>query len=395
MGYKWAMPWKETCVMSERIKMISEYLSGEYLLSQLARRYGVSRKSVYKWIERYEAGGWKGLDDVSRAPHSHPNSLSAEMEQRILGWKIKQPLWGAPKIHAKLLELADCPSESTISNVLRRHGLTRKVRRRRQATPSEQPFDHCQEANQVWCADFKGWFSTGDGKRCDPLTIRDAHTRYLLRCQVMVEGTGASRVKPLFMATFREYGMPLAIRTDNGTPFASTGLGGLTSLSVWWIRLGIRLERITPGQPQQNGRHERMHRTLKEATASPPKGNLSLQQKAFDEFRVEYNEQRPHEALGQKPPVSLYVPSSCDYPERLPAQRGYPMEWRTRAVREAGQIKWKGENVLISKALWGQEIGLKPIADGLWKIYFEDLELGELDERQRRVRPARILHQQR
>ena len=185
--------------------------------------------------------------------------------------------------------------------------------------------------------------------------------------------------------------MPEAIRTDNGTPFASTGLGGLTTLSVWWIRLGIRLERIMPGQPQQNGRHERMHRTLKEATASPPKSTLPLQQKAFDEFCREYNEQRPHEALGQKPPATVYEPSSRDYPERLPPQRGYPMEWRTRAVREAGQIKWRGKNVMISKALWGQEIGLKPISEGLWAIYFEDLELGEFDERQWRIHPVRTL----
>ena len=380
--------------MKERLRMIDEYLSGERTVSELAREYGVSRKSVYKWIERYESKGWKGLADLSRAPLRHPNSLSAEKEGEILAWKNKRPLWGAPKIHAKLQELPDCPSESTVSNVLRRHGLTHKVRRRRRAVPSEQPFAECEAANEVWCADFKGWFSTSDGARCDPLTISDAHTRYLLKCQATGGTTGVLAVKPLFIATFREFGMPLAIRTDNGTPFASTGLGGLTALSVWWVRLGIRLERILPGHPQQNGRHERMHRTLKEATAKPPRANLNLQQKAFDDFRIEYNEHRPHEALGQKPPATLYVPSSVDYPERLPPQRGYPMEWRTRSVREAGQIKWKGRNVMISKALWGQEIGLKPIADGLWKIYFEDLELGELDERQRRIRPVKTLHHQ-
>ena len=380
--------------MNERVRMVSEHMGGEHSVSELARCYGISRKSVYKWLGRYEKEGWKGLENLSRAPHRHANALSAEMEERILEWKQQRPLWGAPKIHAKLLELPDCPSESTVSNVLQRHGLTRKLRRRRRATPSEQPFEHCHGANEVWCADFKGWFSTGDGSRCDPLTISDAHSRYLLRCQATGGTTGASAVKPLFIATFREFGMPGAMRTDNGTPFASTGLGGLTSLSVWWVRLGIRLERITPGQPQQNGRHERMHRTLKEATASPPRSTLNLQQRAFDKFVREYNEQRPHEALGQKPPATVYEPSSRDYPERLPAQRGYPMEWRTRAIREAGQMKWKGENVMISKALWGQEIGLKPISDGRWTIYFEDLELGQFDERQRRVQPVRTLRKQ-
>src|SRR6266568_4500881 len=389
------MPWKETCAMNERVIMISEYLSGDYSISDLSRRYGVSRRSVYKWIERHKDQGWAGLADLSRAPHHHPNALSPELEHLILQWKQERPLWGAPKIHAKLLALPGCPSESTVSNVLQRHGLTRKTRRRRQATPSEQPFAHCLGANELWCADFKGWFSTGDGRRCDPLTISDAHTRYLLRCQATGGTTGVSAVKPLFIATFREFGMPGAIRTDNGTPFASTGLGGLTALSVWWLRLGIRLERIMPGQPQQNGRHERMHRTLKEATASPPRSTLPLQQRAFDEFRREYNEQRPHEALGQKLPATVYAPSPRDYPERLPAPRGYPLEWRVRAVREAGQMKWRGRNVMLTKALWGQEIGLKPIADGLWAIYFEALELGEFDERQWRVRPVKTLRQQR
>ena len=395
MGYTWRMPWKETSVMNERVRMVSEYFSGEYSISDLARRYGVSRKSVYKWLERHEEESWGGLADLSRAPHSHPNALSAEMERRILEWKRERPLWGAPKIHAKLVELPGCPSEGTVSNVLQRHGLTRQVRRHRQATPSQQPLSHCQAANQVWCADFKGWFSTGDGRRCDPLTISDAHSRYLLRCQAMEGGTGAITVRPLFIATFREFGMPEAMRTDNGTPFASTGLGGLTSLSVWWVRLGIRLERIMPGQPQQNGRHERMHRTLKEATASPPRTTFKAQQRAFKTFVRDYNEQRPHEALGQKTPASVYEPSGRDYPERLPPQRGYPDQWEKRRVREAGQMKWKGQNVRITRALWGQEIGLKPIGDGLWTIYFEELELGEFDERERRVRPVKILRNQR
>lgn len=377
--------------MSQRVELIGKYLSQEECTAELARQYGLSRKTVYKWVRRYEQQGAAGLQERSRAPHKHPNALSAEMEGRIVQWKQNKPLWGAPKIHAKLLELPDCPSESTVSNVLARHGLSRKARQRRGATPSEGPLSHSEAANELWCADFKGHFRTGDGQRCDPLTISDAYSRYLLRCQALGGCTGVRTVKPLFIATFREYGMPQAIRTDNGTPFASSGLAGLSALSVWWVRLGIRLERIQPGEPQQNGRHERMHRTLKEATANPPQRNLRAQQKAFDAFEWEYNQERPHEALGQKPPAWFYEPSGRDYPERLPAQRGYPDQWQKRRVREAGQIKWKGHNVRISKALWGQEIGLEPIDEGLWAVYFEHLELGIFDERKGRVRPVKTL----
>jgi hypothetical protein len=192
-------------------------------------------------------------------------------------------------------------------------------------------------------------------------------------------------VKPLFIKTFREYGLPESIRTDNGTPFASTGLGGLSSLSVWWVRLGIQLERIQPGCPQQNGRHERMHRTLKEATAKPPKADLAAQQKAFDHFQQEYNHERPHEALEQRPPASLYSPSEREYPECLPEPRGYPDEWQKRVVRKGGQIKWKGHDISVGGALWGQQIGLQPVGEALWAVYFENLELGIFDERLGRI----------
>jgi putative transposase len=391
MGYTAWMPWKETCVMNERTLLLGEYLSGDYSVSELARRRGLSRKSAYKWIQRYEELGWEGLTDRPRAPHHHPNAVCVEVEQQILEWKARQPLWGAPKIHAQFQGQAGGPSESTVSNILERHGLTRKVRRRSRATPSQAPLGHCERPNQVWSADFKGWFRTGDGRRCDPLTISDAHTRYLLRCQGLGGGTGTAAVRPLFIATFREYGMPEALRTDNGPPFASTGLAGLTELSVWWIRLGLRLERIRPGQPQENGRHERMHRTLKEAVARPPRSTLGAQQKAFDAFRHHYNEERPHEALGQIPPGRVYEPSTRDYPARLPEQRGYPDDWEKRHVRLGGQMRWKGSVVFLNHALWDQVVGLKPIDDGRWALYFEDVQLGELDERRRRVQRVKTL----
>ena len=394
MGYTWKMAWKETCVMSERIKMIDAWKGGDYALSELAAEYGISRKTAYKWIERYEVGGWSALEDRSRAPLHHPNAVNQEVEQALLELKAKRPLWGAPKLRRKLeaiLKAGALPAESTISAILRRHGLSRIARQRRRAVPSAQPFAACQEANAVWCADFKGWFRTGDGSKCTPLTISDAHSRYLLRCQGLSGSTGWTTVQPLFIATFREYGMPQAIRTDNGTPFASTGLGGLSVLSAWWVRLGIQIERIEPGQPQQNGRHERMHRTLKAATAHPPRTNPRRQQEAFDAFRQEYNQERPHEALGQKTPAQYYEASPRDYPERLPAQRGYPDEWQKRNVQSSGQIKWKGRNLQITKALVGQEIGLQPVGDGQWAIYFETLELGRFDERRYRVKPTTYL----
>jgi transposase len=258
--------------MDERMAMIGSWMSGDYGVSELAAEYGVSRKTVYKWIERHEAGGWAALEDQSRAPRHHPNAVATEVVQAVLELKEQRPLWGAPKLLRKLeqkLGGPHCPAESTVSEILRRHGLSRIARRRRRATPSAQPFAACQEANAVWCTDFKGWFRTGDGAKCTPLTISDGHSRYLLRCQSLDGSTGFATVQPLFVATFREYGMPRAMRTDNGAPFASTGLGGLSALSVWWLRLGLELERIEPGQPQQNGRTHAPHTQGRDRATAP------------------------------------------------------------------------------------------------------------------------------
>ncbi len=385
------MPWKETEAMNERMKMVAQYMSEGESISELARWYGVSRKTVYKWIERYERRGPRGLEELSRAPHHCAHALSQQMEQRILKWKADKPLWGAPKIHAKLLELADCPSESTVSNVLARHGLSHKRPRRKAATASQSPLSQCASPNQVWCADFKGHFRTGDAQRCDPLTITDGHSRYLLCCRALNGQMGSELVKPLFIATFREYGMPEVIRTDNGSPFASVGLGGLSPLSVWWLDLGIRLERISPGKPQQNGRHERMHRTLKEATVQPPCKNLRLQQQAFDAFRQEYNHERPHEALGQKPPASVYMPSVRPYCERKPQSCAYPEHWAKRVVRAGGRIRWQGQEINITRALREREIALEPVGEGRWALHYQSLQLGIWDQRTRRLEPAKTL----
>jgi len=263
---------------------------------------------------------------------------------------------------------------------------TRRKRRRVAAAPSDLRTP--QGANQLWCADFKGWFPTGDGRRCTPLTITDAHTRCLLRCHALGRRTGLSLVQPIFEATFREHGLPLAIRTDNGPPFASLGIAGLSALSVWWIRLGITPERIAPGRPEQNGRHERMHRTLKAETTRPPARTRRAQQERLDRWRVEFNEERPHEALGQRPPADLYAPSPRPFPARL-AEMVYPDEWRTRSVRGAGQMKWRGRDVRVSKALVGQRVGLEPIGDGVWRVHFAHLALGTFNERSTRIRPEK------
>ena len=381
------MSWKTQTPMTERTKMLVEHLAGDLSVSELSERYGVSRRTVYKWLERYEADSWAGLEERSRAPQRAGRAVTPEVVAQLLALKAKWPLWGAPKLHHKLKALAGahCPCETTVSNLLRRHGLTRAPRRRRSPHPAAPP-PYGSAPNDVWCADFKGGFPLGNGQRCDPLTISDAATRYLLRADALSGPAHmtTARVQPLFIAAFREYGLPDAMRTDNGPPFASEGLHGLTALSLWWIKLGIRLERIVPGCPGQNGRHERMHRTLKAAAINPPAASAAGQQRQLDLARREYNEERPHESLGQAVPASIYRPSGREYPRRLP-EVTYAGDWETRMVKRAGQMKWRGREVPISQALRGERVGLEPVADGLWRVWFGTLLLGGFDERQKRV----------
>lgn len=378
------MPWKETCAMNERLEFVADCLREEWTMSQLCRDYGISRKTGYKWLGRFLSEGCLGLQELSRARHNQPRAVSGEIEEAVLEARAAHPFWGPRKLRVWLGRrepATQWPCASTIGEILKRHGLTVPRRKRRHATPQAKPMAECQKANQVWCADFKGWFRTGDGTRCTPLTITDGHTRFILRCQAMGGKTGLERVRPLFEATFREFGLPEAIRTDNGTPFASTGLEGLSRLSVWWIRLGIRPDRIRPGKPQDNGRHERMHRTLKQETAAPPKRNLRAQQKAFDRFRGEFNHERPHEALDYETPASLYAPSPRSFPRRLPEFCAYPDEWRTRKVKTAGRIKWGGREICVSQALVGERIGLEPLGQGRWLLHFGPMPVGVFDER--------------
>jgi putative transposase len=383
------MPWKETDAMTERVKLITEHLSGDYGVADLARRYAVSRKTVYKWLRRHGEGGWEGLEDRSRAPHRQAGAIEVGIEEAILALKAKWPDWGAPKVRHKLLQRVgpeQCPAESTVSAVLKKHGLVKTRRQRNRAVSAGAgPLEHCAGSNVVWCVDFKGWWRTKDGRRCEPLTVSDAWSRYLLRCVGLGEGTDGDRVRAHFELLFRERGLPEAIRSDNGAPFASTGLGGLTTLSVWWLRLGLRLERITPGRPQENGRHERMHLSLEKSGARVARANLARQQEAFEKFRREYNEERPHEALGLKVPAELYTPSPRTYNGRLPAPREYPEGWEVRRVRGCGQMKWRNQDVRVTSALVGEAIGLEPLAEGKWDVWFESLKLGRLDQRSGRI----------
>jgi len=373
------MPWKETCAMRERLKFVALVEAGEETMAELCRRFGISRKTGYKFMERFAAEGIAGLSDRSHAPREHPHAVSEEIEQRIVELRGERPFWGPRKLRARLrmLDVAVAwPAASTIGEILRRHHLIVPRKTRSRVPADTSPFAACRGANDTWSIDFKGWFRTGDGLRCEPLTISDAYSRYLLRCQVVLR-TDTRWVKPLVEATFREYGLPRVIRSDNGPPFASSGAGGLCRLSVWWIKLGIKPERIEPGQPSQNGRHERLHETLKLEGCQPPAANRRAQQQRFDVFRRVYNEERPHEALANATPSMIYQSSARPYPARL-AEIVYPDGWQVRQVRQDGSIKWAGEYLFVSEVLVGEPVGLEEKDGDVWDVRFGSVLLGKI-----------------
>ena len=376
-----AMPWKDSSSACEQRMFIATWLRGEETVSQLCRRFQISRKTGYKRINRFRECGDEGLGDLSRAPRRHPNATSSVVARQLIEVKQAHPTWGPKKVVAWLrAEVPQLcwPASSTAGEILNRAGLVKRRHRRRRTSPWSQPFTEAIDANDVWCMDFKGWFRTGDGMRIDPLTVQDAASRYLLACSGLTRPTGP-QVRRALQGVFREYGLPWTIRTDNGSPFASVGLGGLSALSVWWIKLGITPERIEPGHPEQNGRLERFHRTLKEDTANPPKPGRMSQQRAFDTFRASYNEQRPHEALGQQPPRRVYRPSYREHPNRVQSPE-YGHGVMVRRVRTNGQIKWKGSLVYLSESLRGEPVGLVQLNDRYWRIQHGPLSIGMLDE---------------
>ena len=388
------LPWKQTSVLSERMRLVERYALGEESLAELSRQLGISRKTAYKTIRRHDVYGELGLLDLSRAPHHRPNATAPELAERIIEMKQEYPLWGPKKIIARLRHIEPgkpWPAPSTAGSILDRAGLVKCRRRRRRSAPWSEPFSDAVKPNDVWSIDFKGWFRTVDGTRIDPITAQDASSRYLLVCDGLERPRGPEARRSLERA-FREYGLPRVIRSDNGPPFASVGLGSLSPLSVWWIKLGIVPERIEPGRPEQNGRLERLHRTLKAETASPPRANPRRQQRAFDRFRHVYNAERPHEALGQLPPAIPYSASLRRYPSRVNSPE-YGTEVTVRRVRSNGEIKWKGNLVYLSGSLRGEPIGLVQQDEHSWSVRFGPLMIGVLDDRVGRVDsiPVKVL----
>lgn len=378
------MPWRRTDAVKERTKFVLEWERlfeknrGMVNLSELCRAYGISRPTGYTWLNRYRNAGRdvRVLEDRSKRPLSNPNAMTLEIEATLVAARKLHPRWGPRKLRAWLQDRFPghtFPSPSSIGEALKRHGLVESRRRRRRHAPAATaPFKEPTTPNGVWCIDFKGHFRTDDHAVCYPLTISDAFSRFLIRCEI-VEDPDGDAVRSVLDSAFREFGLPAAIRSDNGPPFASTGAAGLTALAVWLLRLGIRLERIVPGKPQQNGKHERMHLTLKQETATPPKASLFLQQKAFDLFRREFNEERPHEALGLKPPAARYTPSSRTYPRKLLRPQNLGEELR---VERGGIVRWRGERLFISNALHGEYVHVFPCDDGSYEVSFGAIVLG-------------------
>ncbi len=380
------MPWSKTTPMTERARFIADLESKLYTMTELCERYGISRKTGYKWAERFVAEGLRGLEDRSRAPKSCPHQSEAHVVEALVAARHKHPRWGPRKL-LKILSKRhpewSWPAASTAGQILKRHGLVSARRRRKPPQPGRRPHLEVTSPNDLWTCDFKGQFRTGDRRYCYPLTIADHLSRYLLGCQGQLS-TATAGARSLFERVFRENGLPKAMLSDNGGPFSSPALGGLSRLSVWWIKLGIQPLRIERGKPQQNGAHERMHRTLKAETTRPPAANLAEQQISFDAFRKQFNEERPHEALDQRPPAEFYAPSPRSYPDPLP-QVAYPGHFEVRKVRRNGMIKWQGSDLFLSEVLAGESVGLEEVDDGIWSLHFSAQLLARFDERNRKL----------
>lgn len=383
------MPWKECNHMDERLRFVARLLDGEKM-APLCREFGISRKTGYKLYNRYKDEGLSGLEDKSRSPYRHPNKIPFQVEREVLRLKKNYTDWGAPKIRDKLVKLFPSikpPAVSTIHSILDNHGLVKRRKRRRYKAKGTT-LSHVTTPNQLWCADFKGEFLLGNRRYCYPLTITDSLSRYLLTCEGL-ESTKAAGAFPVFERAFKEFGLPGAIRTDNGAPFASAhALYGLSRLSVWWLRLGIQIERIKPGHPQQNGRHERMHLTLKQEATKPASFNFLQQQERFDRFIEIYNNERPHQSLNGCYPGELYTPSGREY--HRPDVPDYRFHDRTIKVTECGRICIGRRKINLSTVFAGQYVGISEAEEDVWLVSFMDYDIGFFDRTENRVEPMSV-----
>jgi putative transposase len=389
------MPFEEQNVVGCRMQFVSAWLGEEQTKSELCRLFGITRPTGDRWIRRFLEEGVAGLEDRSSAAHQHPNELVAQHERWILQLRDKHPTWGPKKLVAAIEAregLAHLCAPSTAGELLRRQGLTHPRQCRRHVVVSTEKLGSYESANAVWCIDFKGWFRMGNGRRCDPLTITDGYSRFLLRCQALPR-TDLESTRRVLDAAFREYGLPARLRSDNGAPFGSVAIGGLSALAVWLLKLGVQPERIEPAKPYQNGRHERMHLTLNEAI-QPPAYDLRAQQRRFDAFRRCFNHERPHEALAQRTPASAYEISAHAYRGVVPEVR-YPDGVMTRRVQQRGEFNWASETVFLSESLRGETVALEPAGRGRWAVRFMHRVLGTFDEKTLRMLPKEKAGQKR
>jgi transposase InsO family protein len=367
-----------------RLGFARAYASGVWTMTELCDQYAVSRKTGYKWVARYEADGRAGLVDRSRRPHVSPTATDPAIVARLLAARRRHPTWSARKLLAVLRgddPAAAWPARSTGCALLKAHGLVRSRRRRTRGRAPHAPLGPMTRPNEVWTTDFKGEFRTGDGRYCYPLTLRDGFSRYVLRCAALTRKAG-DVTRAQFERAFREYGLPERLRSDNGEPFAGTGLTRLSRLSAWWIRLGIQPERIALGHPEQNGSHEQFHRVLKAETTRPPASSITSQQQRFRRFCAEYNDERPHEALQDRPPASCSTASTRPFPARLPPLE-YPGHMEVRRVSPFGQLSWGGRALYLTEVLGGEDVAFDEVEDGIWMLYFAAVRLARFDARTR------------
>jgi putative transposase len=383
------MPWSEITPMHEKTQFIADYLRNIYSVSELCARYRISRKTGYKWIDRYLNEGPQGLEDRLRAPHEIAHRTPQVVIDALVELRQRHPTWGAKKLLTILRKRQptwQLPARATVYELFKPYGLIQRKTKRRSIGHPGPSQREALAPNDIWCADFKGQFKLGNGQYCYPLTVTDQHSRFLLACQAL-PSTATQRSKPVFAQLFRKFGMPKFIRTDNGVPFATTSLARLSTLSAWWIQLGVLPDLIEPGKPQQNGRHERMHRTLKAETTRPAAYSPPAQQRKFNRFIAEFNNERPHEALEMDTPASRYHPSKRAMPAGI-ARFEYPDRFEVRYVSANGGIRWNRRWINVSSTCIGQYVGLEEIDHEVWDVYFGPLKLGRLHERKMRIEDA-------